>query len=74
MNKDHTLEEVGQQFSVREHIRQIDAKALRTARSIPPARNSFAAFPTAIRLDLQGLIVSLMKPPLPLRMAIRTSA
>ena len=29
-NTDHTLEEVGQQFSVtRERIRQIDAKALR---------------------------------------------
>ena len=30
VNKDHTLEEVGQQFSVtRERIRQIEAKALR---------------------------------------------
>jgi RNA polymerase primary sigma factor len=30
MNKDHTLEEVGKQFSVtRERIRQIEAKALR---------------------------------------------
>jgi RNA polymerase primary sigma factor len=30
MNKDHTLEEVGQQFWVtRERIRQIEAKALR---------------------------------------------
>jgi len=30
MNTNHTLEEVGQQFSVtRERIRQIDAKALR---------------------------------------------
>jgi DNA-directed RNA polymerase sigma subunit (sigma70/sigma32) len=30
MNIDHTLEEVGQQFSVtRERIRQIEAKALR---------------------------------------------
>jgi RNA polymerase primary sigma factor len=30
MNKDHTLEEVGQQFTVtRERIRQIEAKALR---------------------------------------------
>jgi RNA polymerase primary sigma factor len=30
MNKDHTLEEVGNQFSVtRERIRQIEAKALR---------------------------------------------
>jgi RNA polymerase primary sigma factor len=30
MNNDHTLEEVGKQFSVtRERIRQIEAKALR---------------------------------------------
>ena len=30
MNSDHTLEEVGQQFSVtRERIRQIEAKAVR---------------------------------------------
>jgi RNA polymerase primary sigma factor len=30
MNTDHTLEEVGQQFSVtRERIRQIEAKAIR---------------------------------------------
>ena len=30
MNSDHTLEQVGQQFSVtRERIRQIEAKALR---------------------------------------------
>ena len=33
MNTDHTLEEVGQQFSVtRERIRQIEAKALRKLR------------------------------------------
>ena len=33
MNKDHTLEEVGLQFSVtRERIRQIEAKALRKLR------------------------------------------
>jgi RNA polymerase primary sigma factor len=32
MNSDHTLEEVGQQFSVtRERIRQIEAKAIREA-------------------------------------------
>jgi RNA polymerase primary sigma factor len=34
MNTDHTLEEVGQQFSVtRERIRQIEAKALSEVRS-----------------------------------------
>jgi RNA polymerase primary sigma factor len=33
MNSDHTLEQVGQQFSVtRERIRQIEAKALRKLR------------------------------------------
>ena len=33
MNTDHTLEEVGQQFSVtRERIRQIEAKAIRKLR------------------------------------------
>jgi DNA-directed RNA polymerase sigma subunit (sigma70/sigma32) len=36
MNTDHTLEEVGQQFSVtREHIRQIEAKALRKLKRRP---------------------------------------
>jgi RNA polymerase primary sigma factor len=39
MNGDHTLEEVGQQFSVtRERIRQIEAKALRTFKH--PSRSS----------------------------------
>ena len=39
MNKDHTLEEVGQQFSVtRERIRQIEAKALRKLKH--PSRSS----------------------------------
>ncbi len=45
MNTDHTLEEVGQQFSVtRERIRQIEAKALRKLRSPNRARTleSFA--------------------------------
>jgi len=38
MNTDHTLEEVGQQFSVtRERIRQIEAKALRKLQ--PPSRS-----------------------------------
>ena len=33
MNSDHTLEQVGQQFSVtRERIRQIEAKAIRKLR------------------------------------------
>ena len=45
MNTDHTLEEVGQQFSVtRERIRQIEAKALRKLRHPTRARRlrSFA--------------------------------
>jgi RNA polymerase primary sigma factor len=38
MNTDHTLEEVGRQFSVtRERIRQIDAKALRKLKHSCPA-------------------------------------
>jgi biotin-(acetyl-CoA carboxylase) ligase len=41
MNTDHTLEEVGQQFSVtRERIRQIEAKALAEARSTRAGRGS----------------------------------
>jgi RNA polymerase primary sigma factor len=37
MNTDHTLEEVGQQFSVtRERIRQIEAKALQQAQAPEP--------------------------------------
>jgi RNA polymerase primary sigma factor len=40
MNTDHTLEEVGQQFSVtRERIRQIEAKALRKLKHPSRARN-----------------------------------
>ena len=39
MNSDHTLEEVGQQFSVtRERIRQIEAKALRNLKHPTRAR------------------------------------
>ena len=39
MNTDHTLEEVGQQFSVtRERIRQIEAKALRNLEQPSRAR------------------------------------
>ena len=42
MNTDHTLEEVGQQFSVtRERIRQIEAKALRKLKH--PSRSMAAA-------------------------------
>ena len=42
MNTDHTLEEVGQQFSVtRERIRQIEAKALRKLKH--PSRSPEAA-------------------------------
>ena len=42
MNTDHTLEEVGQQFSVtRERIRQIEAKALRKLKH--PSRQPEAA-------------------------------
>ena len=39
LNSDHTLEEVGQQFSVtRERIRQIEAKALRKLKHPTRAR------------------------------------
>ncbi len=45
MNTDHTLEEVGQQFSVtRERIRQIEAKALRKLKH--PSRSAQAAVVT----------------------------
>ena len=44
MNTDHTLEEVGQQFSVtRERIRQIEAKALRKLRH-PSRAKTLSAF------------------------------
>ena len=47
MNTDHTLEEVGQQFSVtRERIRQIEAKALRKLKH-PSRSGSCGAFWTA---------------------------
>ena len=40
MNSDHTLEEVGQQFSVtRERIRQIEAKALRKLKHLQDQKN-----------------------------------
>ena len=41
MNSDHTLEQVGQQFSVtRERIRQIEAKALREAQAPKPIKGA----------------------------------
>ena len=44
MNTDHTLEEVGQQFSVtRERIRQIEAKALRKLKHPSPGRGNCGA-------------------------------
>jgi len=49
MNTDHTLEEVGQQFSVtRERIRQIEAKALRKLRH-PSRSRKLRAFMDGIR-------------------------
>ena len=45
MNTDHTLEEVGQQFSVtRERIRQIEAKALRKLKHPSAGRGSCGSF------------------------------
>ena len=45
MNTDHTLEEVGQQFSVtRERIRQIEAKALVQAQTPEPQPEAEGAF------------------------------
>ena len=54
MNTDHTLEEVGQQFSVtRERIRQIEAKALRKLKH--PSRSQEAA-------ELPGQLMRLAMP------------
>ena len=51
MNTDHTLEEVGQQFSVtRERIRQIEAKALRKLKR--PSRSR--VFRTSSTIDVPG--------------------
>ena len=48
MNTDHTLEEVGQQFSVtRERIRQIEAKALRKLKH-PSAQPQDAQLPRPV--------------------------
>jgi DNA-binding CsgD family transcriptional regulator len=49
MNTDHTLEEVGQQFSVtRERIRQIEAKALRKLKH--PSRSEAAQLPRQLMI------------------------
>ena len=49
MNTDHTLEEVGQQFSVtRERIRQIEAKALRKLKHPSRAGNSGRSSTTSL--------------------------
>ena len=57
MNTDHTLEEVGQQFSVtRERIRQIEAKALRKLKHPSRCANSAASSTTdaSLHLPLEG--------------------
>ena len=54
MNTDHTLEEVGQQFSVtRERIRQIEAKALRKLKHPKPLAHA-AQFPRYVTLKRQA--------------------
>ena len=54
MNTDHTLEEVGQQFSVtRERIRQIEAKALRKLKH-PITEPEAAKFPRQLTLSCPG--------------------
>ena len=51
MNTDHTLEEVGQQFSVtRERIRQIEAKALRKLKHPKRPRSRLRSFPRQLML------------------------
>ena len=51
MNTDHTLEEVGQQFSVtRERIRQIEAKALRKLKH-PSRSRKLRSFPSTRRFS-----------------------
>ena len=53
-NTDHTLEEVGQQFSVtRERIRQIEAKALSETQA-PASLEQIAQFPRHLRGRLAG--------------------
>ena len=53
MNTDHTLEEVGQQFSVtRERIRQIEAKALRKLKH--PSRRANCARSSTTRISIDA--------------------
>ena len=59
MNTDHTLEEVGQQFSVtRERIRQIEAKALRKLKHPSRSRGRCGASSTnnVVRRPMRGPI------------------
>ncbi len=72
MNTDHTLEEVGQQFSVtRERIRQIEAKALRKLKH--PSRSEAAELPRQLTrvLALGHPRTVLETPTLPSRMRRR---
>jgi RNA polymerase primary sigma factor len=49
MNSDHTLEEVGQKFSVtRERIRQIEAKALRKLKH--PSRSAYSGICSRVKV------------------------
>ncbi len=55
MNTDHTLEEVGQQFSVtRERIRQIEAKALRKLKH-PSTVKEVALVPRQLSCEVVGV-------------------
>jgi RNA polymerase primary sigma factor len=55
MNTDHTLEEVGQQFSVtRERIRQIEAKALRKLKHPSRSRKLRSFLDSYIALEIPG--------------------
>jgi len=65
MNTDHTLEEVGQQFSVtRERIRQIEAKALRKlkhpsrSRKLRSFLDSYGATSSTLRLSARPASVA----------------
>ena len=63
MNTDHTLEEVGQQFSVtRERIRQIEAKALRKLKHPSRSRKLRSVPRQLIQLSL-GIETAGLGPP-----------